>query len=306
MKFSWKKNNNSAEAAPTAGFSPTTDMMDTANTVAANTLAAQAMDYEYKVYSISETGPTRTSNEDAVCSSYPDGSYQCLFAMVADGMGGHNAGEVASALACETLKAWVQQKHSAPNASAMLSDGILEAHRVIQAAGAGNEAQKGMGTTTTALFIRNGLVHYAHVGDSRLYQSSGGQWRQLTTDHTLVNQLVASGELAPEEAAGHPMKNYITQAVGYTKTITPETAATAIPVKAGDRYLIISDGVYDVLSGDELGALSNITRPELLLECIRALCTERRSSDNFSVVLITVSDDLLPLPPITKEQNAVL
>lgn len=289
MKFSWKKQ-PAAELIEAAGGAPDA--------------AAQQAAYEYKVYSISETGPTRGSNEDAVCAAYPDGSYQCLFAMVADGMGGHNAGEVASKMACETMQRWVQGHYREADAGAMLANGLQHTHQAIRAAAAADAARKGMGTTGTTLLLRDGYASFAHVGDSRIYQYSQGAWQQLTTDHTLVNQMIATGELAVEDAAGHPMKNYITQAVGYTDQIVPETGR--VPAHAGDRFLLISDGVYDVLSGEELGALMPIARPDLLLECIRTLCTARRSSDNFSALLVLVADDLSPLPSITKEQNAVL
>jgi protein phosphatase len=156
------------------------------------------------------------------------------------------------------------------------------------------------------LLIKNGIASFAHVGDSRLYRWSGGTWQQLTTDHTLVNRLIRDGEISEAEAPNHPMKNIITQAVGYSPEIEPEMGAGPIGVEPGDKFMLISDGVTDVISGEELGELIAIRQPELLLECIRSLCTTRITSDNFSVVLVTVSNDMLPLPSITKEQNAVL
>lgn len=257
----------------------------------------------YVLHQSSEKGPVRSSNEDAICTSYPNSNNKTLFAMVADGMGGHNAGEVASSMACQLMTQWVSENYFSSDAARMLSDGLLKTHKIIFEEATADENKKGMGTTATALLLRNGVLHYAHVGDSRLYMSSGGHWQQITTDHTLTNQMISKGEITIEDAKDHPLKNYITQAVGFTQSIVPDFSEVSIPVQIGDRYLLVSDGVYDVLTSEEIGELLQLSSPSLIMECLGSLCNSRRSSDNFSIILIGVAEEDNSDAAITREQN---
>lgn len=256
-----------------------------------------------KIYSVSETGPVREANEDSIYFSYPENNFQNAFAMVADGMGGHNAGEVASKMACEMFMRLLRDK-TITNAKVFLKDAIEEANKFIKNASEKNAEYKDMGTTVVTLLIQNGNATFAHVGDSRLYLYRDGVLKQLTTDNTLVNQMLKDGEITEEQARVHNMRNVITQALGTTKEIMH--SISSIAVEKGDRFLLCSDGVHDVVSNEELEALLHITYPQLALETITALCMQRKASDNFSVIIVTIEEmDAAPIA-ITKEQNVML
>src|SRR5690606_7362873 len=174
------------------------------------------------VYAISETGPTRDHNEDSIAFSFPENDKKNLIAVVADGMGGHNAGEVASKMACQLvinycIKNWAQQ---APNT--LLYKALLEANQGIAAAGNSNPEQQGMGTTASSVIIQQNVCFIGHIGDSRVYLLRNGELRQLSIDHTLVNKMFENGEISETERDNHPMKNVLLQALGTMPNIQPQ------------------------------------------------------------------------------------
>lgn len=255
-----------------------------------------------KVMSLSETGPVREHNEDSIMVFYPTDNYDTVVAMVADGMGGHNAGEVASRIACETVKGYFVNNTGIADASSAITQSIKKANEAIHSLAATNTEYDGMGTTAVLLTIANGRASFGHVGDSRLYIYRQDKMRQLTKDHTLVNQMLHNGEITEEQAYNHPMKNVITQALGTTTHIAPDMA-TEMTLTLGDRFLLCSDGVNDVLTNEELEQLLSIKHMPLALEAVKSLCTTRNTSDNFSVIIVDMVDDLMPANSITKEQN---
>ena len=187
-----------------------------------------------------DVGRMRTNNEDSYLSSQP-------VAAVADGMGGHSAGEVASAIAIEELAAlgnrgpWENETAATDD----LKQAILRANRRIREMAAGDRRLNGMGTTLVALLEDGDMVHVANVGDSRGYLLRQGELSQVTVDHSLVQELVDDGRLSPEDAERHPQRSVITRALG----IDPEVEFDLFTYKlqVGDRLLLCSDGLSDVV-----------------------------------------------------------
>lgn len=262
--------------------------------------------YACKVHTVSETGPTRQANEDSVFYSYPDGHFQTFFGIVADGMGGHQAGEVASSIACETAIAFIQNHVEETGVPSTLEACIQAAQTAILAAAEQNSMYKGMGTTATMIFIRNAEMYFAHVGDSRLYQFRHGKLTQCTSDHTLVNEMLKERKITQEEALNHEMKHVLTQALGTVREVRPELATTGQAVEPGDVFFLCSDGIYDVLQPEEIERLLNMGSSELALECIKALCMQRVASDNFTAMLVEITNEQRLQVPVTKELNIML
>lgn len=255
------------------------------------------------VHSLSETGPVRTHNEDSIAFSFLDTQQRHVLAVLADGMGGHNAGEVASNMACEYILKYVLKNEDNNFPEVVLKQAFQEAHSVIRDAGNRYEAQKGMGTTATALLIRDGYMYFSHVGDSRLYGYREKRLTQYTKDHTLVNQMYEQGELSKDERDTHKMKNVLLQALGTTPKITPQHTIDGFPVAVDDKYLLCSDGVYDVCSDAELQSFMSMDNPSFALECLRCVAMSRNASDNFSAIIISFSTEPLPVAVVTREQN---
>jgi len=197
-----------------------------------------------------DVGLARSGNED---------SYFCgrtVFA-VADGLGGHQGGEVASAAAVEPLAALDGRDFADPGeAAAALVDAIREANSAILDRAAGNPELWGMGTTVTAAAAVAGgsSLQLAHVGDSRAYLLRDGTLTQLTTDHTVVGELVRRGRLTPRQAATHPERSILTRAVGLDPRI-PVDAPDPLELQPGDQVLLCSDGLTEAVDDDRIAEL---------------------------------------------------
>jgi len=257
------------------------------------------------VYAVSETGPVRDHNEDSIAFSFPENDRQNLIAVVADGMGGHNAGEVASKMACDLLLDYCMNNWKQLSPEKLLHKAFLKAHQEIVAAGKSNIEQEGMGTTATSVIIQQDVCYIGHIGDSRVYLLRNGALMQLSTDHTLVNEMFESGEITERERDHHPMKNVLLQALGTTPTIQPQIPCDGWAINEGDRLLLCSDGVYDALSVEDIKDLLLMEQPEFVLECLSATATSRNVSDNFSALLIDILSVVQSIPSMTKEHNIV-
>lgn len=255
------------------------------------------------VYSVSETGPVRDHNEDFLAFSFMDNDQKNLIAVVADGMGGHNAGEVASKMACDLLLDYCVKNWEQHIPEKLLHKAFIYAHQEIVATGQSNPEQKGMGTTASMVIIQQDLCYIGHIGDSRVYLLRNGALEQLSTDHTLVNQMFESGEITEKERDQHPMKNVLLQALGTTPTIQPQISSDGRKIHEGDRLFLCSDGVYDALSEEDIKDLLLMEQPEFVLECLSSTATSRNVSDNFSALLIDISSIIQSVPSVTKEQN---
>jgi protein phosphatase len=227
----------------------------------------------------SDPGRKRRRNEDAYVVAPP------LFA-VADGMGGAQAGEVASKLAAAALEDTdLGTLHGEQRIAAL----IQEANRRVYERSSSDPATSGMGTTMTVALVEDGLVAIGHVGDSRAYLVRDNRIEQLTEDHSLVNELLKSGRLSPEEAEGHPQRSVITRAVG----TDPDVDVDTFTVEARDRdlYLLCSDGLTDMV--DDHGILGVVERNRGDLErAAKALVQEANhggGEDNITVVAFEIA-----------------
>lgn len=251
------------------------------------------------VHSITETGPIRSHNEDNIAIQYVNTQKDELIAVLADGMGGHNAGEVASKMACDII---IDETMNSRNDAAALEKALQQAHKKIWNAGNANASQKGMGTTAVAVWIKQNILRFAHIGDSRLYQYRNQNLTQITKDQTYVNDLYEKGEITLKERDSHTMRNVLLQAIGVASALAPQSGKLD-SLQKSDRYFLCSDGIYDVFSDEHLADLLKMDDPSFMLECMRCVAYERKASDNFSAILISFTDDFSTTSPITKEQN---
>ena len=206
--------------------------------------------------------------------------------VVADGMGGHSAGEVASQMAADVVSRVYYETRAEP--SAALRRAVEDANRRIHEAAAADESKHGMGTTCTALALCGGRAYAAHVGDSRLYMLRAGQLYQLSEDHSAVNEMVKLGIITKEQARTHEDKNVILRALG----TTPEVEVSVLDpfaVREGDRYLLCSDGLHDLVLEDEIASiLSETADIHAAGERLIALAKERGGHDNITVGIIAI------------------
>jgi serine/threonine protein phosphatase PrpC len=236
-------------------------------------------------FGVTDAGKVRRNNEDALLVG--EGKDETLFA-VADGIGGFEAGEVASSIAIEVLK---DLEPDAPFEAA-----IQKANRRILAVGRSDERLSGMGTTLVA--VRFGgtqeepVAQIAHVGDSRAYLLRGGDLRPLTEDHSLVAELVRSGDLTRDQAAEHPQKNLITRALGAEEEVEVDIAV--LPVEVGDRFLLCSDGLSDMVpEGRILEVLAGSPDdPETPARNLLSAALDAGGTDNVTVVVVDVKEQV--------------
>ncbi len=230
-------------------------------------------------YAGTDTGRQRRANEDSLLARSP------LF-VVADGMGGAQAGEVASRIAVESFR------HGLDDASQpelALSALALEANSRIHELSHSNAEQAGMGTTLTAVYVGEREVAIAHVGDSRAYCLRDGELLRLTDDHSLVDELVRQGRLTPEEAIEHPQRSVITRALGPEGTVEVDTRS--FRARDGDVYLLCSDGLTTMVGEAELAAVLR-AHPRLSEagEALIAAANEAGGRDNITVVLLRLEE----------------
>ena len=233
-----------------------------------------------RVAARTDIGRARQRNEDAYLVHEP------LFA-VADGMGGHRGGDVASSLALESLS--VPERDSA-DASAALVEDIKEANRRVLERGEAERDLRGMGTTLTAVVTEADKAYLAHVGDSRAYLLRDGSLQQLTEDHTLVQRMVREGRLTPEEAARHPQRSIITRALGVEEEVPVDQLT--LDIHPGDRLLLCTDGLTGPVSKQRIQeVLEQETDPDSAVEKLVDEANQAGGDDNITVVLLDFQDD---------------
>jgi protein phosphatase len=245
---------------------------------------------------LSHPGLRREVNEDTVCAREDLGLY-----VVADGMGGHAAGEVASRTAAQVIETFINDTKDAdvnttwpfPYDPALTLDGnrliaaFRLANRRIQAAMQNDESLRGMATTAAALLAAKGQPVVAHVGDSRVYLLRDGQLSQVTEDHSWVNEQVRAGVLTEADARHHPWRHVVTRALSGGDD--PDVEVTALSVKPGDRILLCSDGLSGVVPADRVGEILGRQAP--LSERCQALidaANQAGGPDNITVAMLQV------------------
>lgn len=239
-----------------------------------------------------DTGMVREHNEDCFVVVPESG-----LAILADGMGGHLAGEVASAMAIDQVTQYLLKAFRDPPTagaatdSQLLVDAIKTANSAIHQASMSRPEQAGMGTTIVATVFQGKKLTVAHVGDSRLYRYRGGQLTTVTEDHSMVQELLRRGLITPEEARTSVNRNLVTRALGVDPVV--EVDVSEQPVEPGDVYLLCSDGLNDVLTDEEIAARL-ASHPGDLESAARELIQEvnaRGGPDNVSVVLIRTNGE---------------
>jgi len=243
------------------------------------------MSYRLSVCGLSDIGLVRENNED-VWAELPG---RQLF-VLADGMGGHKAGEVAAAQAvasfCERMEQhFSEEPLDLQRARKAVEEAIVHINYVIHKMGMEDYELRGMGTTFCCLYFHKEGVIYGHVGDSRIYRVREGELEQLTKDHSLVRELVDMGQLDEEQAKEFVYKNIITQAVGTEPLVEP--AVLTQSVKEGDLYMMCSDGLTDHVSDKEI---ENLLKSEVSVmkkaENLVHAAKEKGGHDNITVVLL--------------------
>jgi len=229
-----------------------------------------------------DRGLVRGTNEDA----YIIGDFG---AAVADGMGGHEAGEVASKIAVAGLEALLSTLPSRPKAALQKVFSLANAAVLQKAREVGRE---GMGTTLTAVLVGDRQAWIGHIGDSRAYLCRNRQLIQLTQDHSLVADLVRSGSLTPEEAKSHPRRHVITKAIGSQPTIKADVAT--VELAPGDRLVLCTDGLTNQVEPGLFAELAATGDPDTACQNLVAAAKASGGLDNITVVIIEVGQDELP------------
>ncbi len=244
-------------------------------------------------YAGTDTGRQRRANEDSLLARSP------LF-VVADGMGGAQAGEVASRIAVESFNHGLD---AAAEPELALSALALAANSRIHELSHSNAEHAGMGTTLTAVYVGEQEVVIAHVGDSRAYCLRDGELLRLTDDHSLVDELVRQGRLTPEEAVEHPQRSVITRALG--PEVTVEIDTRSFPARAGDVYLLCSDGLTTMVGEAELAAVL-LANPRLsdAGEALIATANQAGGRDNITVLLLRLEEVHAAGSPLVEESGA--
>ncbi len=234
--------------------------------------------------SASHVGLVRETNQDAFINTE---ICNALLAVVCDGMGGANAGNIASTLACNEISSYVKRsynsKMSVTAVEKMLRSAVKSANNAVFSVAQGDESLKGMGTTVVAALIRNNIAHIVHVGDSRAYITNEQSITQITRDHSIVQSHIESGDLTPEEAISHPNKNIITRAVG----VEPDVEAEYNEVVLDNNILVLcTDGLSGIVSPESVAqtALNNEFNsvPDELVK----LANKLGGHDNITVTVI--------------------
>lgn len=233
---------------------------------------------------ISDIGLVRETNEDSYICDPPH-----LF-IVADGMGGHVAGEIASKLAINTVNSYIQEHAGKDNLDILLKEAIIQANTSIYQMALSKEEFSGMGTTVTASYIDGETIYWGHVGDSRMYLFRNGKLNQLTNDHSLVWELVQSGNITRDEAHVHPKRNMLTRAVGTSCLITVDTGF--VTWRPGDVILLCTDGLTNMVSEQEICTLMQQKDCDTA-SLVRQLVDRAKGAggfDNITVILLKNED----------------
>jgi serine/threonine protein phosphatase PrpC len=250
-----------------------------------------------EIASQTHSGMVRSHNEDSVVCDASLG-----LAVVADGMGGYNAGEVASGIAVSVVSAEIKRRMASEHPEdknesgeevgrALLRDSIVKANNAIFTAARGHPQYSGMGTTLVSSLFFDNRVAVAHVGDSRMYRLRGENLAAITRDHSLLQEQIDSGMISKEDARMSRNKNLVTRAVGIDAGVEVETGVHDVQVE--DIYLLCSDGLNDMVEDKDIGGALNLLRANLPLAANRLvqMANDNGGRDNVSVVLIKINGD---------------
>ena len=245
----------------------------------------------YQFHAKTDPGRCRENNEDSVAFDE-----QALVAVLADGMGGYNAGEIASGMATAFIKAELSRWLSEAGANAQIRDisrameiCVDNANIAIYNSANANPSFAGMGTTLVLGVIKDGRLLVGHIGDSRCYRIRQGRMEQITKDHSLLQEQMDAGLITPEQAAGSPIKNLVTRALGVEQGVMLEV--NEFSIEPGDVYLMCSDGLSDMVSDEVIVRIAcEDLRLEPLAEHLILAANECGGRDNISVLLVAAGE----------------
>ena len=250
-----------------------------------------------EVAGLSDVGCQRENNEDSYLYWEPVGDEEFQrkgrLAVIADGMGGHEGGQEASRLAVETVReVYDQAFHDDPQAA--LVESFAAAHARIQDYADRHPAFQGMGTTCTALVLRGRQLYFAHVGDSRLYLVRDASILRLTRDHSYVGRLVESGIVRAEDAEKHPQRHILTAALGAGRELAVDSAQQSVALLEGDDLLLCTDGLWSVVTEDELETTVSGNAPAECCAALVKLARQRGGPDNITLQVLRIGPDPQP------------
>ena len=244
-----------------------------------------------EVAGLTDVGCQRENNEDSYLYWEPDGDQEFerkgRLAIIADGMGGHEGGQEASRLAVETVRE-VYESDAGDDAQIALVESFAAAHQRIQDYAEEHPLFQGMGTTCTAFVLRGRQLYFAHVGDSRLYLLRDARILRLTRDHSYVGRLVESGLVRAEDAERHPQRHILTGALGSGSEVAVDSAQQGVPVQDGDHLLLCTDGLWGVVTEQELESAVRGNSPAESCAALVKLARQRGGPDNITVQIMRV------------------
>jgi protein phosphatase len=248
--------------------------------------------YEYglEVGMLTDTGNVRTRNEDSIVvfqPRSPDLKKKGVLAVVADGMGGHSSGNVASRMAVDLLGSGFYGNVTDRPLDA-LKKSFIEANKQIYEQSLTNFALNGMGTTATALVLKEGRAYFVHVGDSRLYRLHGNVLNQISEDQTLVRALLKQGVLTKEQSESFPERNIITSALGSKPELLEMEICKGFEFIRGDQFLLCSDGLHDLVTSEEMKEIMTGNPPQAACDRLVELVKNRGAHDNASLIIIKI------------------
>jgi len=248
-----------------------------------------------EVASLSDVGCQRENNEDSYLYWEPVGDGELKrkgrLAVIADGMGGYEGGQEASRLAVETVRE-VYDNVVRDDPHAALLEAFATAHDRIQAHALRHPELHGMGTTCTALVIRDRQLYFAHVGDSRLYLVRDARIARLTRDHSYVSRLVESGIVRPEDAEKHPQRHILTAALGAGLEVAVDGSEQGLRLRDGDELLLCTDGLWGVVTEEEIETMLGSNSPAESCAALVKLALERGGPDNVTVQVLRVLPEI--------------
>ena len=247
-----------------------------------------------EVASLSDVGCQRENNEDSYLYWEPAGDDEFQrkgrLAVIADGMGGHEGGQEASHLAVETVRE-VYDAAPGDDPQAALVESFAQAHARIQEYAEQNPVFQGMGTTCTALVLRGRQLYFAHVGDSRLYLVRDARILRLTRDHSYVGRLVESGIVRAEDAEKHPQRHILTAALGAGREVAIDSSEQALALLEGDDLLLCTDGLWGVVTEEELETTVSGNTPAECCAALVKLARQRGGPDNITLQVLRVGPE---------------
>ncbi len=251
-----------------------------------------------KISSKTDKGVVRSNNEDSLLTIPPWNSLAiskkaCLF-LVADGMGGQKAGEIASKIAVEFTASWFKKSDLDEITTDLVEDLINSANEQVWEYSRAHPETNGMGTTFSSLLIKGNKAIIGHIGDSRIYRLRNNELVQLTNDHSIVGEQLRLGKITPEEARVHPARGILSKVLGARQFIKADIFETEIQLN--DEFVLCTDGVYSMIDGEKINLLIKCNSPETLASKLVDASNEAGGNDNSTVIAFKLDEMPITFP----------